>query len=107
MSWSDWLIIIVFTLTHLLTVRRFSVSSPGSATEGQEVETLQDLVVRLASENRQMGQRHERMETDYNAALTRVNELSARLDRRTHALEACRRLLAEKQGIEDSGEIDV
>lgn len=125
MNWFDWLIIIVFILTHLWTVRRFSGSSPGLGTSParppeaapprethapepeQEVEAIQGVMVRLAAENMQWEKKYSRLEGDYQTAITKLNELTAKLERRTHALEACRKLLAGKQGIEDSGEIDV
>ena len=114
MNWFDWLIIIVFILTHLWTVRRFSVSSPASGTspetprethEDQEVEAIQGVMVRLAAENQQWERKYARLETDYQAMMTKLTETEQRLERRTQALRACRELLTQKQGIEDSGEM--
>lgn len=116
MNWFDWLIIIVFILTHLWTVRRFSVSSPASGMspepreahethEDQEVEAIQGVMVRLAAENQQWERKYARLETDYQAMMTKLTETEQRLERRTQALRACRELLTQKQGIEDSGEM--
>ena len=117
MNWFDWLIITVFILTHLWTVRRFSGYSPGSGTlpagkpehdsdhADPEVEAIQGVMVRLAGENQQWERRYTKLEADYTAAMTANRDLTEKLERRTRALTACRELLNSKQGVEDSGEI--
>lgn len=100
MNWLDWAFIIALTLTNLWTARRFSSSSHGLDT--QEVETLQDLVVRLAAENRAWGQKYARLEQDYQGSFQEIQTVRGQLERRTKALESCRNLLASQQGIEDS-----
>lgn len=105
MSLFDWVITIVLILVILWTWKRFSIYSPGSATGGgskEEYEALQDLMLRISGENRQWARKYEQLEEDYRAMQTKLTEMEQRLERRTRALQACRELLTQQQGIEDS-----
>lgn len=105
MNWFDWAITTVLILVILWTWKRFSIYSPGSATGGgskEEYEALQDLMLRISGENRQWARKYEQLEEDYRAMQTKLTEMEQRLERRTRALQACRELLTQQQGIEDS-----
>lgn len=109
MSWSEWLISIALILNVLLTIRRFSFSSPASGTDilraDQERDAVMYMNVRLTGENQQWVRKYEQLEDDHRNLLAKLQETEQRLERRTQALRACRELLTQKQGIEDSGEM--
>lgn len=106
LTWFDYLVAGVLILMNLLTGLNFWRSFRGSVTgrdaEGEEAELWQEIMIRLAAENRQLNQRYTRLESDYNAALSHAQTLTDKLTRRTQALQNCRELLANQQGIEDS-----
>lgn len=108
-TWFDFLVLGALILIYLLTGLSFWRYSKDlgitAKPEPEEVEVWQEIMIRLALEHKQAGNRYVQLENDYNAAIQRVHHLEAQLSRRTTALENCRKLLAEKQGVEDSGDM--
>lgn len=113
LTWFDSLMIGGLILIYLLTGLSFWRYSRGSAIiakttpDLEETELWKDIMIRLALEHKQVGTRYNQLEADYNAAIQRVHQLEAQLTRRTNALENCRKLLEEKQGVDDSGDLQL